>query len=220
MCRAGRFCYWHLPNLYYTHYSQPPKGCWIVHLAGTIILEKMSIHLHPNNMGKSWKRLLLPLFFPSREKRWLLPRCVGVKRASSFCLLPQATQQRTEEWWWLHSGGVCVLVTSCWRTAQLNWCAVARPCSATGGTNGSLLITGLCAQMAADQFVEKLCSIQLSLQLLDARRIQNAFATVYSLFHCAKLAVEKLKRQGSSQLWSLIWQWLDFYKIHYKTSVK
>ena len=44
----------------------------------------------------SKRPLLLPLFFPSREKRWLLPRCMGVKRASSFCLLPQSTQQRTE----------------------------------------------------------------------------------------------------------------------------
>ena len=103
--------------------------------------------------GKSWKRLLLPLFFPSREKRWLLPRWMGVKRASSFCLLPQSTQQRTEQWWWLHFGGVCVLVTSCWRTAQLNWSAAISLLYAISGTNGSLLITGLCAQMAADQFV-------------------------------------------------------------------
>ena len=154
--------------------------------------------------GKSWKWLLLPLFFPYREKRWLLPCCMGVKRASSFCLLPQCTQQRTEEWWWLHFGGVCVLVTSCWRTAQLNWSAAISLLNAISGMNGSLLITGLCAQMATDQFVQKLWSIQLSLQLLDARLIQNAFVTGCSLFHCTKLAVEKLKRQGSSQLWSLI----------------
>lgn len=37
--------------------------------------------------GKSWKRLLLLLFFPSREKRWLLPQLYGGEGSKQFLSL-------------------------------------------------------------------------------------------------------------------------------------
>lgn len=107
MCRAGRFWYRHLPNLYYTHYSQPPKGCWTVHLAGTIILEKMSIHIHPNNMGKVERGCFCPYFSLLEKKGGSYLAVWGWREQAAFV---SATIYPAKDWtvmmttlWW----GLC-----------------------------------------------------------------------------------------------------------------
>lgn len=110
--------------------------------------KKSSIHLNQNNVGKVergcfWSCLSL------QEKKG--QSYLWVKRPSSFFSL--ATIYTSKGQWCDDDYTLVVSMSSwpnCYRTAQLNWSAAI---SLHSGTNRSLLITVLCTQMVADQFV-------------------------------------------------------------------
>lgn len=92
---------------YITHIALHQKDAEFIYLG-----RGPSIKFISKQHGRSWKRLLLLLCVPSREKRWTLPQLYWAEESKQFLSCHNLNQQKTVMWWWLHFGSVYVLVTS------------------------------------------------------------------------------------------------------------